>query len=52
MGPLFDRLLIENGFRLYNVDNLKLKRFKEMFGGEWRNDRVRQIGDILLTTLT
>jgi len=35
----FDRLLIENGFRLYNVDNLKLKRFKDVFGAEWRNDR-------------
>ncbi len=38
-GTPFDRLLIENGFRLYNVDNLKLKRFKDVFGGEWRNDR-------------
>jgi transposase len=38
-GTPFDRLLIENGFRLYNVDNLKLKRFKDVFGAEWRNDR-------------
>ncbi len=38
-GSPFDRLLIENGFRLYNVDNLKLKRFKDVFGAEWRNDR-------------
>lgn len=38
-GAPFDRLLIGNGFRLYNVDNLKLKRFKDVFGAEWRNDR-------------
>ncbi len=38
-GTPFDRLLIENGYRLYNVDNLKLKRFKDVFGAEWRNDR-------------
>lgn len=38
-GTPFDRLLIENGFILYNVDNLKLKRFKDVFGAEWRNDR-------------
>ncbi|MCF6336250.1 MAG: transposase [Spirochaetales bacterium] len=38
-GSPFDRILIENGFTLYNVDNLKLKRFKDVFGAEWRNDR-------------
>jgi transposase len=38
-GSPFDRLLIENRFRLYNVDNLKLRRFKDVFGAEWRNDR-------------
>ncbi|MBC8550232.1 MAG: IS110 family transposase [Candidatus Brocadiales bacterium] len=38
-GTPFDRLLIENGFRLYNVDNLKLRRFKDVFGAEWRNDQ-------------
>ena len=38
-GTPFDRLLIDNGFRLYNVDNLKLRRFKDVFGAEWRNDR-------------
>ncbi|MBT9151707.1 MAG: hypothetical protein DDT40_01903 [candidate division WS2 bacterium] len=38
-GSPFDRVLIENGFTLYNVDNLKLKRFREVFGAEWRNDR-------------
>lgn len=25
--------------KLYNVDNLKLRRFREVFGAEWRNDR-------------
>ncbi len=39
MGSPFDRLLIDNGFRLYNVDNLKLRRFKDVFGAEWRNDQ-------------
>ncbi len=38
-GSPFDRVLMENGFRLYNVDNLKLRRFKDVFGAEWRNDR-------------
>ncbi len=38
-GSPFDRILIENGFVLYNVDNLKLKRFKDVFGAEWMNDR-------------
>ena len=38
-GTPFDRLLIENGFRLYNMDNLKLRRFKDVFGAELRNDR-------------
>jgi len=34
----FDRILINQGFTLYNVDNLKLKRFREAFAGEWRDD--------------
>jgi len=34
----FDRILIDQGFTLYNVDNLKLKRFREAFAGEWRDD--------------
>jgi len=38
-GAPFDRILMENGFKLYNVDNLKLKRFRDVFGSEWRNDR-------------
>ena len=38
-GVPFDRILMENGFKLYNVDNLKLRRFRDVFGSEWRNDR-------------
>jgi len=33
-----DRILLNQGFTLYNVDNLKLKRFREAFAGEWRDD--------------
>jgi len=36
-NPL-DRLLLLQGFALYNVDNYKLKRFREAFTGEWRDD--------------
>ncbi|MBT8490181.1 MAG: IS110 family transposase [Deltaproteobacteria bacterium] len=35
----FDRLLTKGGFCLYNVDNLKLRRFRDVFGAEWRNDK-------------
>jgi len=35
----FDRILLEQGFTLYNVDNLKLKRFRQAFAGEWRDDQ-------------
>ena len=38
-GAPFDRILIEQGFTLYNVDNLKLKQFRNVFGAEWRNDQ-------------
>ena len=38
-GAPFDRILMENGFKLYNVDNLKLRRFRDVFGAGWRNDR-------------
>lgn len=38
-GAPFDRMLIDSGFKLYNVDNLKLRRFRDVFGAEWRNDR-------------
>jgi len=36
-NPL-DQILLDQGFTLYNVDNLKLKRFREAFAGEWRDD--------------
>ena len=34
----FDQILLNQGFTLYNVDNFKLKRFREAFAGEWRDD--------------
>ncbi len=37
-APL-DRILLAQGFTLYNVDNFKLKRFREAFAGEWRDDQ-------------
>ena len=37
-APL-DKILLDQGFTLYNVDNLKLKRFREAFAGEWRDDQ-------------
>ena len=30
----FDRILLNQGFALYNIDNLKLKRFRQAFAGE------------------
>jgi transposase len=38
-GAPLDRILVENGFPLFNVDNLKLRRFRDVFGAEWRNDK-------------
>jgi len=35
----FDRVLPNQGFTLYNIDNLKLIRFREAFAGEWKDDR-------------
>jgi hypothetical protein len=35
----FDRILLDQGFTLYNVDNLKLKRFRQAFAGERRDDQ-------------
>jgi len=37
-APL-DKILLNQGFTLYNVDNFKLKRFREAFAGEWRDDQ-------------
>jgi hypothetical protein len=36
-APL-DRILLDQGFILYHVDNLKLKRFRQAFAGEWRDN--------------
>jgi transposase len=33
-----DRLLLAQGFTLYNVDNYKLKRFRQAFSGERKDD--------------
>ena len=38
-GAPFDRLLREAGFCLFNMDNLKLRRFRDVFGADWRDDR-------------
>ena len=38
-GAPFDRILGKGGFSLYNIDNLKLKRFRNIFGAEWKTDR-------------
>jgi len=35
----FDRILLNQGFTLYNVDNFKLKKFREAFAGEWKDDK-------------
>jgi transposase len=37
-APL-DRILLNQGFTLYNVDNFKLKRFRQAFAGEWKDDK-------------
>src|SRR5665648_281641 len=37
-APL-DKILLNQGFTLYNIDNLKLKRFREAFAGEWKDDQ-------------
>jgi transposase len=37
-APL-DKILLNQGFTLYNVDNFKLKRFREAFAGEWKDDQ-------------
>lgn len=35
----FDRVLLDAGFTLYNIDNLALKRFRNIFGAESKNDK-------------
>ncbi len=38
-GAPFDRILLDSGFRLYNIDNLALKRFRSIFGAESKTDK-------------
>jgi hypothetical protein len=38
-GPL-DSLVRERGYRLYNRNNLKFARFKEIFSGAAKSDRI------------
>jgi transposase len=35
-----DSLVRERGYRLYNINNLKLARFKEIFPGEAKKDQI------------
>jgi len=35
-----DRLILARGYRLYNINNLKLARFKEIFPGAAKTDRL------------
>jgi len=35
-----DRMVRERGYRLYNINNLKLARFKEIFPGAAKTDRI------------
>jgi transposase len=37
---LLDRIVQEKGYRLFNVNNLKLARFKEVFSGEAKTDPI------------
>ena len=43
-----DRMIVEKGYRLYNADNLKLARFREIFPGPAKTDSldVRKILDL------
>lgn len=38
-GSPLDKMLISNGFDLYNIDNLKLSQFRNAFGAESKTDR-------------
>ena len=37
-GKPLDRLLLENGFTLYNVDSTKLRKFREVYGADNKTD--------------
>ena len=39
-GRPLDRMIQAQGYRLYNVNNLKLKRFKQIFPGAAKTDRL------------
>ena len=39
-GRPLDRMIQEKGYRLYNVNNLKLNRFKQIFPGAAKTDRL------------
>lgn len=39
-GRPLDRLVLERGYKLYNVNNLKLARFREIFPGPAKTDRM------------
>jgi transposase len=39
-GRPLDRMVQEKGYQLYNVNNLKLARFKEIFPGAAKTDRL------------
>lgn len=45
----FDSMLLDEGIEVFNVDNLKLKRFKDVFQGEWKTDQrdARMLAKIL-----
>ena len=47
-----DRLVQEKGYRLYNVNNLKLARFKEVFPGAAKTDPIdtRKILELFILT--
>jgi transposase len=36
----FDTLVLEHGYKLYNVNNVKLARFKEIFPGSAKTDTI------------
>jgi transposase len=42
-------MLLDEGIEVFNVDNLKLKRFKDVFQGEWKTDQrdARMLAKIL-----
>jgi len=36
----FDQMILQRGYHLFSVNNVKLARFKEMFPGAAKNDRI------------